>query len=106
MYVSTMENIDEGKKTKRKDSVNKVTLTELRKLLKFGVVRFKYEKKDGSIRMANGTLKKSLLPESERSKGGKDDFPDDCFGYYDIDRDDWRMFLKNNFIGVIKKENK
>ena len=99
-----MEDINEAKKSKKKEeSAEKVSLTELRKLLKQGVVRFKYEKKDGSIRKANGTLKKSLIPESDKDKGGKNDFPEDCFGYYDIDRDDWRMFLKDNFIGILNK---
>lgn len=101
-----MEDINEAKKSKRNEEpVDKVSLTELRKLLKQGVVRFKYEKKDGSIRKANGTLKKSLIPESDKDKGGESDFPKECFGYYDIDRDDWRMFLRDNFIGVIKKKN-
>ena len=100
-----MEYINEAKIGKS-NSVEKVTLAELRKLLKQGVVRFKYKKKDGSIRKANGTLKKSLIPESDKDKGSRDDFPKDCFGYYDIDRDDWRMFLKDNFIGILsKKEN-
>lgn len=100
-----MEDINEAKKSKKKEEpVEKISLAELRNRLKKGVVRFEYEKKDGSVRKANGTLKKSLIPELDKDKGGKDDFPDNCFGYYDIDRDDWRMFLKDNFIGVIKNK--
>lgn len=100
-----MGDINEAKKSKKKEEpVEKISLSELRDRLKKGVVRFKYEKKDGSVRKANGTLKKSLIPELDKDKGGKDDFPDNCFGYYDIDRDDWRMFLKDNFIGVIKNK--
>ena len=101
-----MEHLDEKKKTKKKsDNTEKVSLTTLRSMLKKGVVDFKYEKKDGSIRKAKGTLKKSLIPEIDKDSK-KREFPDDCFGYYDIDREDWRMFLRDNFIGVIKNDEK
>ena len=92
-----MEHINEGKKNKLK----KVSLNTLRSMLKKGVVKFKYEKKDGTIRTAEGTLKKSLIPEIDKDGGGKNDFPDNCFGYYDLKKDDWRMFIKDNFLGVI-----
>ena len=102
-----MENINEIKKSnKKEEKLEKISLKELRSLLKKGTVKFKYEKKDGSIRKANGTLKKSLIPEIDKDKGSENDFPDECFGYYDIDRDDWRMFIKDNFLGVIKENNK
>lgn len=98
-------NIQESKKTE-KDDLKKVSFKELRTMMKKGTVKFKYEKKDGTIRKANGTLKKSLIPEIDKDGGKESDFPDNCFGYYDLDRDDWRMFIKDNFLGVIKDKNK
>lgn len=102
-----MEHLDEKKKTKKKDDdVKKISLTVLRNMLKKDIVEFKYKKKDGSIRKAKGTLKKSLIPEIDKDSQ-KRDFPEECFGYYDIDREDWRMFLRDNFIGIIEtKEDK
>lgn len=98
-------NIQESKKTE-KDDLKKVSFKELRTMMKKGTVKFKYEKKDGTIRKANGTLKKSLIPEIDKDGGKESDFPDNCFGYYDLDRDDWRMFIKDNFLGIIKDKNK
>lgn len=96
-----MEHIDESKKEK----LDKVSMKTLRSMLKKGVVKFKYEKKDGTIRTAEGTLKKSLIPELDRDGGAESDFPDDCFGYYDLGKDDWRMFIRDNFLGVIESKN-
>lgn len=73
---------------------------------KKGVVKFKYEKKDGTIRTAEGTLKKSLIPEIDKDGGAEEDFPKDCFGYYDLGKDDWRMFIRKNFLDSIEDKNK
>ncbi len=85
-----------------KEKVKKVSMVTLRSMLRKGVVKFKYEKKDGSIRIAEGTLKKSLIPEIDKDGGAESDFPKDCFGYYDLEKDDWRMFIRDNFIGIIE----
>lgn len=97
-----MEKLDEAKKSEPV----KVSMTKLRSMLKKGMVKFKYEKKDGTIRTAEGTLKKSLIPEIDKDGGAEDDFPKDCFGYYDLGKDDWRMFIRKNFLGVIEDKNK
>ena len=52
-----MAEINEGKSSKK---AKKVSLTTLRSMLKRGVVKFEYKKKDGTIRKAEGTLRKSL----------------------------------------------
>lgn len=96
-----MDEINEAKKEKPK----KVSMSVLRSMLKKGVVKFKYEKKDGTIRTAEGTLKKSLIPEIDKDGGAESDFPEDCFGYYDLGKDDWRMFIRKNFIGIIEDKN-
>ena len=85
-----------------KEKVKKVSMVTLRSMMRKGVVKFKYEKKDGSIRIAEGTLKKSLIPEIDKDNGAESNFPKDCFGYYDLGKDDWRMFIRDNFIGIIE----
>ena len=98
-----MAEINEGKSSKK---TKKVSLTTLRSMLKRGVVKFEYKKKDGTIRKAEGTLRKSLIPDIDKDGGTESDFPESCFGYYDLEEDDWRMFLRDNFIGLIKEKNK
>ncbi len=98
-----MEHINEGAKNQK---LKKVSLETLRSMLKKGVVKFKYKKKDGTIRTAEGTLKKSLIPEIDKDGGAESDFPENCFGYYDLKKDDWRMFIRENFLGIIKDNKK
>lgn len=82
----------------------KSALSKLRRLLKSGVVEFSYKKKDGTERYAKGTLKTSLLPEIDRDDERSKKLSDDCFYYYDLNREDWRCFLKDNFIGIKEVE--
>lgn len=96
-----MENLDESKK---KISDNRDELKELRKLLRAGDVKFQYKKKDGTKRNAHGTLKDSLIPETSRDDDRKTKTSDDVFYYYDLKREDWRCFIKDNFIKI--KEDK
>ena len=78
-------------------------LSRLKKLLKTGVVEFSYKKKDGSVRKAKGTLKDELLPETDKDDERKKNLSKDCFYYYDLKRDDFRCFLKDNFIEINEK---
>ena len=78
-------------------------LSRLKKLLKAGVVEFSYKKKDGSVRKAKGTLKDELLPETDKDDERKKNLSKDCFYYYDLKRDDFRCFLKDNFIEIKEK---
>ena len=78
-------------------------LSRLKKLLKAGVVEFSYKKKDGSVRKAKGTLKDELLPETDKDDERKKNLSKDCFYYYDLKRDDFRCFLRDNFIEIKEK---
>ena len=78
-------------------------LSRLKKLLKAGVVEFSYKKKDGSVRKAKGTLKDELLPETDKDDERKKNLSKECFYYYDLKRDDFRCFLKDNFIEIKEK---
>ena len=81
-------------------------LSRLKKLLKAGVVEFSYKKKDGSVRKAKGTLKDELLPETDKDDERKKNLSKDCFYYYDLKRDDFRCFLKDNFMEIKERKGR
>ena len=81
-------------------------LSRLKKLLKTGVVEFSYKKKDGSVRKAKGTLKDELLPETDKNDERKKNLSKECFYYFDLKRDDFRCFLRDNFIEIKEKKDK
>ena len=81
-------------------------LAELKKKLHEGVVEFTYVKKDGSERKAKGTLKDELLPETDRDDERKKNLSKECFYYFDLKRDDFRCFLRDNFIEIKEKKDR
>ena len=81
-------------------------LAKLKRLLKNGVVEFSYKKKDGSVRKAKGTLKDELLPETDRGDERKKNLSKECFYYFDLKRDDFRCFLRDNFIEIKEKKDR
>lgn len=81
--------------------IRKVSENEFRAMLKEGVVKFQYIKKDGTIRNATGTLKDDLI--TKKTYGGV------CipkqYGYsvyFDIDAANFRCYDKNKLIGVVE----
>ena len=99
--------LDEKKSEKQQIREKKFKdLSRLKKLLKAGVVEFSYKKKDGSVRKAKGTLKDELLPETDKDDERKKNLSKDCFYYYDLKRDDFRCFLKDNFIEIKERKDK
>ena len=81
-------------------------LAKLKRLLKNGVVEFSYKKKDGSVRKAKGTLKDELLPETDRDDERKKNLSKECFYYFDLKRDDFRCFVRDNFLEIKEKKDK
>lgn len=71
-------------------------LYRLTKRMREGVVRFAYEKKDGTLRHAAGTLKNTGLLVKGTGK------PDDgqTFKYYDVEAHGFRSFRVENFITI------
>lgn len=69
-------------------SGKKITNSELHSLLVKGPVHFSYIKKDGSLRNANGTLDRSIIPSANLPKGGNP--PANTLPYYDLDSLWWR----------------
>lgn len=73
---------------------------KLHALMQLGIVKFYYQKVDGSIREAYGTLKSDLVPETK----GADRKPNPtCQTYYDTECQDWRNYKKANVISIVYK---
>ena len=76
-------------------------LSKLRAKMRDGEVQFKFKKKDGSVRTAIGTLNKKLIPKEfvndERRKPS-----DVVMNYFDVEKEDWRCFRKENFLEIVK----
>ena len=80
--------------------MKKVTIMELKEMLRKGEVKFQYTKKDGSTRTAVGTLKQDLI--TKKPNGGF------CYPkevgytpYFDLEKEGWRVFDQDKLIGVI-----
>lgn len=76
----------------------------LKRLLRQGVVEFTYKKLDGSLRKAKGTLKPSLLPETDTNDDRRKNTNDDCIVYFDLSRNDYRQFRKENLRDIKEKK--
>ena len=70
-------------------------LYRLAKRMRTGVVSFAFEKADGTLRKANGTLQEI----AQYIKGTGEDIPS-TFKYYDVDKRAFRCFRIANLITV------
>ena len=70
-------------------SVPAATAEDLREKLKNGPVRFAFRKKDGSLRMAYGTLDLSKIPQDHHPKTGNPASPK-ILPFYDLEKFCWR----------------
>lgn len=73
---------------------------KLHALMQLGIVKFYYQKVDGSIREAYGTLKSELVPDT---KGADRKHDPTCQTYFDPERGGWRSFKKANIISIMDK---
>ena len=78
-------------------------LEELEQELRRRVVRFWYQKKNGEWREAIGTRRLSLIPE-EQHPNGTGHQPDFLVCYWDLERNHWRCFDRNRFIGFDREQ--
>lgn len=69
-------------------------LWRLTRLMRAGVVRFAYEKADGSLRKACGTLHN--VASTVKGVGRPDD--GQTVKYYDVEAGGWRSFRVENFV--------
>ena len=69
-------------------------------LLKRGTLGFSFKKKDGSNRVAKGTLKIACIPSDKRPKGTGKPEKDHIVRYFDLDKKEWRSMIFDNLISV------
>lgn len=74
-------------------------LHRLTRRMRGGLVRFVYEKRDGTLRRAVGTLHDVTSTIKSTMSGTR---PEDgrTVRYYDIEASGWRSFRVENFIGI------
>lgn len=71
---------------------------KLRAAMKQRIVKFYFQKVDGSVREAFGTLKETLLPPTQGT-GRKAN--DTLQTYYDTEKQEYRCFKKANLIKIV-----
>ena len=70
---------------------------KLKAQMKGRIVKFYFQKVDGSIREAFGTLSETIVPPTQNS-GRKQN--DTCQTFYDTEKEDWRCFKKANLLRI------
>ena len=82
--------------------MEKELIVELKEKLKKGIVKFSYEKKDGTIREAEGTTKVSIIEEHNAvpQENSGYSYTDKVTRYYDTNSEGWRSFRNENLVSV------
>lgn len=81
--------------------VRKVTGAELTEMLRKGIVKFQFTKKDGTVRTAVGTLKSDVV--TANLKGGVSTVKGAGYtSYFDVEKDAFRCFAESKLIGVVE----
>lgn len=73
-------------------------LLKLKKAMSKGIVKFFYQKLNGEVRCAWGTLKSELIPESAGTDNRKKN--DSVMVYFDQEKNEFRCFKKANFLSI------
>ena len=77
--------------------LNRDARKRMRKELRHNIITFKFQKRNGEIRTAHGTLHPDYLP-ALRGGGPK---PERQMVYYDLDKEGWRSFRSFKFIKIL-----
>ena len=77
------------------------TIENLKSQMRNGVVEFSYTKKDGSERLAKGTLNFEIMGEENQPKAGVDYDSNTTTRYFDVNSNGWRSFKNENFIKIM-----
>ena len=75
--------------------------TMKKRMMRGEVVRFAYMKKDGTVRVAVGTLHPQAVAANVKGTGIPKKFYG-MFVYLDLEKMAWRGFLENRFVGTIE----
>ena len=74
-------------------------LVRFREQLRHGVLRFRYIKRDATIRIAYGTLRQDLIPTDQLPKSCQQSAVSyQTIRYFDLIRNEWRSFNITMFI--------
>ena len=100
--IFTYENYIVEKKTTKHPfhgSLNREERNEFIEKLQKNIVVFRYKKRDGSIRKAEGTLHPKFLPPPKSDK----EFvrPEYQIVYYDLEKKSWRSFRYFEFVEIL-----
>ena len=98
----TYENFIVEKKTTHHPfhgSLNREERNEFIEKLQKNIIVFRYKKRDGSIRKAEGTLHPKFLPPAKSDK----EFvrPEYQIVYYDLEKKSWRSFRSFEFVEIL-----
>lgn len=98
----TYENYIVEKKTTKHPfhgSLNREERNEFIEKLQKNIIVFRYKKRDGSIRKAEGTLHPKFLPPPKSDK----EFvrPEYQIVYYDLEKKSWRSFRSFEFVEIL-----
>lgn len=74
----------------------------LKEQLRQGEVKFQFTKKNGEIRDARGTLNMDIIPQENHPKGTSKEVPENTTRYFDLDKESWRSFTNDSFIGIVE----
>ena len=83
-----------------------MTISEFKTALNNGVVKFSFNKNDGTVREAIGTTKLSYIGALDQNAlpkctGRKVQKATDIICYYDLDKQGWRSFHESQFNEVL-----
>ena len=80
-------------------SLNREERNEFIERLQKNIIVFRYKKRDGSIRKAEGTLHPKFLPPAKSDK----EFvrPEYQIVYYDLEKKSWRSFRSYEFVEIL-----
>jgi hypothetical protein len=70
---------------------------KLKIAMKLRIVKFYFQKVDGTIREAYGTLKESIVPPTGNDSRRKNDAVQ---VYFDTEKQEWRCFKKANLMSI------
>lgn len=69
---------------------------KLKVQMKKRICKFYFQKVDGSLREAFGTLNEHVIPQTQGARKMKDT----CQVYFDTERESWRCFKRANLIRI------
>ena len=81
--------------------MNTEAINNLKSEMHKGVVEFSYIKKDGSTRIAKGTLNFEIMGEENTPKSGVEYDSEKTTRYFDVDSEGWRSFKNDNFLEIL-----